>query len=136
MGEGASLCFHYFLLLRHGHNRSRSKQFQYVVAQADQFPFRSHFLQSTEKKSAEASPLLDLSKHWFYDRLPPAVHCPSRFAHQLLFHLLPQRNRAISLGVPLFSRCPHIPMLLFPCGDIQIHSLQAGVSHLLAVPIT
>src|SRR5437016_14324711 len=95
---------HYFLLLRHGHNRSRSKQFQYVVAQADQFPFRSHFLQSTEKKSAEASPLLDLSKHWFYDRLPPAVHCPSRFAHQLLSHLLPQRNRAISLGVPLFSR--------------------------------
>ena len=25
------------------------------MAQADQFPFRSHFLQSTEKKSAEAS---------------------------------------------------------------------------------
>src|SRR5437588_8671884 len=103
---------HYFLLLRHGHNRSRSKQFQYVVAQADQFPFRSHFLQSTEKKSAEASPLLDLSKHRFYDRLPPAVHCPSRFAPQLLFHLLPQRNRALGNTAP--AKVPELSVAGLP----------------------
>ena len=44
-------------------------EFQQVVGNADEIPFRGNFFDSSEGEAVDASNLLDLSKHGFDDVL-------------------------------------------------------------------
>src|SRR5208283_555474 len=53
----------------HMQGSAGAEQLEQIVGETDQFPFRSHLLQSAQQEPSEPAPLFDLPEHRFHDRL-------------------------------------------------------------------
>jgi hypothetical protein len=63
-----------------------AEKFEQIVGEADQLPFGSNVLESTQEKPLAPEPLLDLPEHRLDDCLAHPVQIPPRFAVQFPLH--------------------------------------------------
>src|ERR1035438_8928638 len=62
--------------LRHLPGSAGAEQLEQVVGETDQFPFRSDLLQSAQQEPSKPTPLFDLPKHRFHNRLAHPIQVP------------------------------------------------------------
>jgi len=97
------------------------------VRQADQFPFRLHFLQAAERELAESALLFDLPDDRFDDRLSGAMDHPAHDAADGLPH---------ARGERIISPQPRPARAASPVRrNEHSHRRQGGIEETLCVPI-
>ena len=115
---------------------SRLKEFQQIVRGTDELPFRLHFRQSAQQKSAEPAPLFDLSENRFHDGLAQLINGPSggraEFMPHLLGHPGPRGRRPRGEGHFLTVFLPirrHVQINALPArGSVTFASLKYPLS--------